>query len=337
MSSHADLLTIAPGESAIDLAAVARMRACLKEKGLDPDEEPQVFTDRYIHEVMEVIKEGKKRTFEYALEKLATCIRWRRHYGADKILEAVANNQDQGVLRSLAPGHMFWSGEDAFGRPILYAKPSLMDLATFDRHDYERAHVYLLEQGLRRMRPGVTSFVLVADATGFGIRHLNLALMRSLLELATVGYPDRLGLLVAGPVGWAVRAVWAALSGLMSSRMRAKISLARRARRERGGLGLWMPLIAFASSPWNPPLHLIRGLHSAHGPHRELHSSTSGGFSLSPAASTRLLLIPSAITPLHPVPAAVFKGARVPSAEIATFKPCQPYARSVRGERPPTT
>jgi len=85
--------------------------------------------------------------------------------------------------RALAPNHMWWEGEDKFGRPILYARPGEMDLSTYSREEYVKAHVYLIEQGLQRMRAGVSTFVLVVDASHLSTKHFDLARDKQLLHI----------------------------------------------------------------------------------------------------------------------------------------------------------
>ena len=53
--------------------------------------------------------------------------------------------------------YQMWKGKDADGRPILYVKPSKMDLETYDTENYLRAHVYLLERGMELMDDDVTT------------------------------------------------------------------------------------------------------------------------------------------------------------------------------------
>jgi len=78
---------------------------------------------------------------------------------------------------------MWWEGEDKFGRPILYARPGEMDLSTYSREEYVKAHVYLIEQGLQRMRAGVITFVLVVDASHLSTKHFDLARDKQLLHI----------------------------------------------------------------------------------------------------------------------------------------------------------
>jgi hypothetical protein len=176
---------------------------------------------------MSRIKDGKTRTFEYSAEKLAASLKLRRELKAASITRA-------DVARSLAPGHMWWDGQDRLGRPVLCVRPAGMDLSTYDTDEYLRAHVYLIEEGLaimrRRAREGHApkeSFVMVVDASGLGFKHLDMKLMRGMLALAMTAYPDRLGAAVIAPVNMVVRSAWAVLSKLMSPNMASKITLGK--------------------------------------------------------------------------------------------------------------
>ena len=158
----------------VDHEEIQTMREWLRERGwIEADD---FFSDEYLHEVIHGVKDGKQRTFEYSSLKLQQSLQWRRDYGAAHISRLDVSN-------ALAPGHMWWEGEDLFGRPILYARPGEMDLSTYCRDEYVRAHVWLIEQGLQRMRPGVSSFVLVVDASNLGVKHFDLVRDKLLLHI----------------------------------------------------------------------------------------------------------------------------------------------------------
>ena len=179
-----------------DYLLVQRLRTFLREKHWE--EADDLFTDEYLHTVLHATKNGKQRTFEYAAAKLQQSLEWRRQYGASSI-------KREDVSNALAPNHMWWEGEDKYGRPMLYARPGLMDLKTYSREEYVRAHVYLIEQGLKRMRPGVSSFVLVVDSSGLSTKHFDITRDKQLLAIGTEAYPDRMGALVVGPVNGFIR------------------------------------------------------------------------------------------------------------------------------------
>ncbi|EKX45500.1 hypothetical protein GUITHDRAFT_139055 [Guillardia theta CCMP2712] len=172
---------------------VVRLRNFLSKEGFKDNE--KVLSTAYLRSVLSGTKDGKQRTFEYVAQKILKSLRWRVENGAASI-------SFEDVSRSLAPNHMFWSGYDKFGRPILYARPALMDLKTYDRDEYIRAHVYLIERGIQMME-------------------------KALLNVATEAYPDRLGMLLVGPVNLFVRAAWSILSKLIPKRLAKKIHMSK--------------------------------------------------------------------------------------------------------------
>jgi len=199
-------------------ADITRMRDWLEAEGWA--EAKDFFSDIYLKATLSGHKDGKLRTFQYTAEKLAASLRWRREYGADSIAK-------EQVARALAPNHMWWEGTDLAGRPILYVRPALMDLSTYNREEYLKAHVYLIEEGIRNMPQGVASFVLIADASSLNRHHFDPALMKGLLSVLSVGYPDRLHKLVVGPINFVVRAAWALLSRLMPKRLANKVLMVK--------------------------------------------------------------------------------------------------------------
>jgi len=172
--------------------------------------------DDYLASVLNV----PGRTFAYARDrKLIRALEWHRKVGE------VNSAQVAHLVRS---GSMYWHGCDTAGRPILWVRPGLKDWAHLDVDAEVRYHVFMIEKGIRRMRRGVTTFAIVASTSGFGLRNVNLKLMRSLLTLATTAYPDRLGALTVAPVNWAVSALFGMLRPLMPVRVVGKVKFMRK-------------------------------------------------------------------------------------------------------------
>lgn len=199
-------------------SGVRKMREWLESEGFS--EARDFFSDQYLLNAMSALKNGKQRTFEYASKKLADSLNWRRQYGAASITRS-------DVARALGPNHMWWDGTDIHGRPILYVRPALMDLKTYDRAEYLKAHVFLIEEGLRMMPEDVETFVLITDASNLNRRHFDPSLMKGLLDVLSTGYPDRLGTIIVGPMNFVVRAAWAMLSSLMPKNLAKKIVMAK--------------------------------------------------------------------------------------------------------------
>ena len=197
-----------------DSARIQQVRSWLQDRQWH--EQGTFFTDDYLHVAIHASKNGKQRTFEYVCLKLQQSLKWRREYGSASISRAE-------VCRALAPGHMYWEGDDKFGRPILFARPADMDLKSYSRDEYVRAHVYLSEKGIRRLPAGVSTFVLVVDASGLGSKHVDLSRDKQLLHIGTQAYPDRMGLLIVGPTNSFISSSWALLRHLMPKRLAEKI------------------------------------------------------------------------------------------------------------------
>lgn len=216
---------------------VSRLRLLLDSQGWA--EARELFSDKYLEKVLVAESRGRGTAVESAAERLSASLKWRREYG-------VAHIRKKDVARALAPNHMFWGSSDAQGCPILYVRAGMVDLDAYDREEYLKAHVFLLEQGLPRLNTGSETFVLVSDATGLTPRHLDLGLMRSLLHVLEVGYPHRLDALVVGPVSGVLRAFWALLSRLAPSELTRHLRLVSSPR-----LHL-LPRLHSPAPPWLP-------------------------------------------------------------------------------------
>ncbi|KAG2844375.1 hypothetical protein JG687_00002984 [Phytophthora cactorum] len=177
----------------------------------------RVFADKYLFSVLRV----KNRAFAYAVTKMARIIEWRRTYEVDSITWDDVKSQ-------LASGNMYWYGYDFQNRPILWVRAMLKDWTTMaSRREAEvRAHVYLLELGCRRfMLPGVTTYTIVTDSAGLGMAQVDLRLMRGLLDVCVANFPDRIGLVHAGPLTRFLKYITSWLWPFLPVRLRGKVSL----------------------------------------------------------------------------------------------------------------
>jgi hypothetical protein len=80
-----DLFAEEPMLSVEDHAEIQQMRSWLNERRWTEAE--SIFSDHYIHTVLNASKDGKKRSFEYAALKLQKSLEWRRNYGTGGDLE----------------------------------------------------------------------------------------------------------------------------------------------------------------------------------------------------------------------------------------------------------
>uniref|UniRef100_H3GBM9 CRAL-TRIO domain-containing protein n=1 Tax=Phytophthora ramorum TaxID=164328 RepID=H3GBM9_PHYRM len=198
-------------------AEVHSFRLAIAQAAGAPVETTHVFSDEYIFSVLRV----KNRSFAYAVTKMARIIKWRRIYEVDAITWDDVKSQ-------LTSGSMYWYGYDFQNRPILWVRAKLKDwTAMSSRRDVEvRAHVYLLELGCRLfMPPGVTTYTIVTDSAGLGMAQVDLRLMRGLLDVCVANFPDRIGLVHAGPLTRFLKYVTSWLWPFLPVRLRSKVSL----------------------------------------------------------------------------------------------------------------
>ncbi|TDH65342.1 hypothetical protein CCR75_003594 [Bremia lactucae] len=180
-------------------------------------EATRVFSNEYLFSVLHV----ENRAFTHAVTKMARSLKWRRMYQVDTI-------SWKDVKVQLTSGSMYWYGYDVHKRPILWVRAMLKDWQTMSsrRTEEVRAHVYMVEMGCRRfMPPGVTTFTIVTDSSGLGLAQVDYQLMQQLLEVCVNNFPDRIGLVHAGPLTRMLKLMTSWLWPLLPIRLRGKISL----------------------------------------------------------------------------------------------------------------
>ncbi|KAG7399332.1 hypothetical protein PHYBOEH_009134 [Phytophthora boehmeriae] len=198
-------------------AEVHSFRQAIAQAANVPVEETIAFSDEYLFSVLRV----KNRSFSYAVTKMAHIVEWRRNYDVEAI-------KWDDVKSQLVSGNMYWYGYDFQNRPILWVRAKLKDWSTMsNRRDVEvRAHVYLLELGCRQfMPPGCTTYTIVTDSAGLGMAQVDIRLMRGLLDVCVANFPDRIGLVHAGPLTRFLKHVTSWLWPFLPVRLRGKVSL----------------------------------------------------------------------------------------------------------------
>ncbi|RLN62944.1 hypothetical protein BBJ29_003590 [Phytophthora kernoviae] len=198
-------------------AEVHSFRLAIAQAAHVPVGETCVFSDEYLFSVLRV----KNRSFSYAVTKMARIVEWRRSYDVEAI-------KWDDVKSQLTSGNMYWYGYDFENRPILWVRAKLKDWSTMsNRRAVEvRAHVYLLELGCRRfMPPGCTTYTIVTDSAGLGVTQVDIRLMRGLLDVCVANFPDRIGLVHAGPLTRFLKYIISWLWPFLPVRLRSKVSL----------------------------------------------------------------------------------------------------------------
>jgi hypothetical protein len=75
------------------------------------------------------------------------------------------------------------------------------------------------------MPPGVTTYTIVTDSAGLGMQQVDLRLMRGLLDVCVANFPDRIGLVHAGPLTRFLKYITSWLWPFLPVRLRSKVSL----------------------------------------------------------------------------------------------------------------
>lgn len=211
-----------PLDTARVLAGVAEMRAQLQlltPLVLDLD----MYSDAYLASVMTKFSSKdvtKRRSFAYSKQKFIDMLEWKERFLA--VPRCPGHMQ-----RCVADGSLYWHGYDFERRPILWVRAQLKDWSKLKTEDEVFAHVTMIDAMIRHMAVGVTTFVVVSDASNIGLRQVSISLMRELMKLLVTAYPDRLHRLYAGPVNQTIKTLAAMLMVVMPARLSRKIRIVR--------------------------------------------------------------------------------------------------------------
>jgi len=195
-----------------------KMREVLKNEF---PESSDFFTDSYIQSVIQV----PNRTFHQAHQKLISSLKWRREFEVERLSPSF-------VQKQLDTHSMYWYGYDSANRPILWVRPKLKGPNLYVEKEIQ-LHVLLVEEGIRTlMPPNVDTFTLIAETNGLGFSDFDLSLMRSLINILTNVYPDRLECLYVGPAHFVLCFIYKILTAIMPRRLVEKIHLMSKPSRE---------------------------------------------------------------------------------------------------------
>ncbi|KAF0688257.1 Aste57867_20127 [Aphanomyces stellatus] len=175
-------------------------------------ESDDLYTDDYLMSVMNV----PGRAMQYAADKLNRIITWRKEYRANDITYDEVGGQ-------MATCSMYWFGYDYDNRPILWLRPKKKNWAKMNNDLEVRANVFILELAVRKfMPPGISAFTLILDCKDVGYRETDLSLTKTLVQVTTGNYPDRIGCIGIGPLTMLVKALTRVLAPLLPPRLRDK-------------------------------------------------------------------------------------------------------------------
>jgi len=196
-----------PVASAVDTTAPAEIRDVLARRF--PGASLTHFTDDFLGLM-------HKKYGDSATEKMEEVLQWRIRTDVDRL----SREQPR-----LSADVMFWHGHDKQRRPLLYLRPGLMDMTTYNASKTEYTVTALIEEGVDALGPGVAEFVLVIDTSGVGPLHFNPLFIQPIVSLAVDGYRHRIHRVLVGPTDPFVNSLWAFIDTLLPADFRSKVLL----------------------------------------------------------------------------------------------------------------
>eukprot|EP01134_Creolimax_fragrantissima_P004503 CFRG4503T1 len=217
-------MTIITEEILVEDETKSRLQILRDDLAKEYPESVHLYSNAYLQSVLSApdkYNRHKSRTLTYTRNKLLDALNFRSSFDVPTFTDAM----DMSKYAALNSGSIYWHGYDNELRPILWVHPGRKDWKNIDIQHEACIHVLMIEYGIKLMPPGVTTFTIIActDQMGFGV--INPWFAKTLLSIATKGYPDRLGSLYAGTVNLPLRAIYSLLSPLMPLRLTNKITL----------------------------------------------------------------------------------------------------------------
>mmetsp|Transcript_11275 Transcript_11275/g.18420 ORF Transcript_11275/g.18420 Transcript_11275/m.18420 type:complete len:275 (-) Transcript_11275:92-916(-) len=97
----------------------------------------------------------------------------------------------QDIAHEVETGKVYFRGSDKVGHPILIMRPVKQN--TSERAGQMKLLVYMLEECIRHMGPGIEKLVLITDFKGYSMRNApDMGTSRETLHILSNHYPERL-------------------------------------------------------------------------------------------------------------------------------------------------
>lgn len=149
------------------------------------------------------------------------CMKWRKDFGASTLKESDIDHLifDANIL-------YFHKETDNEGRPAAIVHVSNHDRRKFDQQDLRKFAVYQMEQGIKRLPPGMESFSIIFDIADFGTKNMDLNFVQFLATALEKYYPERLGILVLFNAPWIFNGFWKLVKPLLDENVASKVRFA---------------------------------------------------------------------------------------------------------------
>lgn len=105
----------------------------------------------------------------------------------------------------------YYIGNDRCGRPIILFKVGLIRPKAFTEEQMRKFLFYTLEEGTRRMPPGVETYIILTDFCGSGFSNINISQMKELAPIIQDCYTGRMHMMLSVNVNLLLRTIWAFL------------------------------------------------------------------------------------------------------------------------------
>jgi hypothetical protein len=172
----------------------------------------------------------KARSFnvEAAADMLAKNFQWRREFQPHTLTF-------EEVVPEVVKRRVFFLNNDKLGRPIMYLYPGNHDKNNRDSDVFIKMICYMMETVVKKMRPGVYQFSVIADLSNLGRANLDIDLLKRVAQILQSYYPERLALCVCINIPFFLKVAWQAIKPLLEERVIKKIEFMK------GHEGLWDP------------------------------------------------------------------------------------------------
>lgn len=211
--------------------------AVLKERPGSEKLFNSTWDDDYVRTLMSQPskKDAKKqRTFEYSMKKLVKTFDLYQELKVDDIMSRDLKSLPDTHRIALECGSLYWRGYDRKRRPVLWVRNPRKDYTNLDLDAQRWLHIRMIETGVRELLPpGTSRFVIVADAGVMKVGRIRqmyaqmrqVSYLRMLIKVFLTLYPDRVAVLMPGPVNRFLRGMYNFVSPLLPRNVVRKIRL----------------------------------------------------------------------------------------------------------------
>ncbi|XP_074584826.1 CRAL-TRIO domain-containing protein C3H8.02 [Curcuma longa] len=162
-------------------------------------------------EMLHWFLKDRRFSFEKAAMKLSKAIKWREDFG-------VSNLCQESVQELYATGKAYVHDfPDNKGRPVFVVVARKHFPGKQEFIEDEKLCVYLIENALSKLPPGVEEILGIVDLRGFRIENTDIQFLKFLIDVFYYYYPKRLGQVLFVNAPLVFRPVWQLIKPLLKS------------------------------------------------------------------------------------------------------------------------